>query len=502
VSRLYDRVLAEGCSPVTATQVYLTGTTADERHGALLSALTDRLGRPPTAVEVESAARSGAASFGSRASYDVLGAAEVEGAVVVSAEEVARYVAELEGPTKLEDIVDVLVPPFDRLFVEFQRCPNMLDLHAWGILVSAERLSAGEGWKLDAAMVGEWRKGKLTGAMARWKLFLGEDGRARAADADTFWRVPDEVSRERLAQEGGAPTLGTMLISPLDIPGVEESTEYQFLTSLFDYFAPAALAVSLMHCKNIDIRPVDPPIRVSRSYQRKQGRPLTRYYELDIRPMRRVLDTDGEARTKGLGHALHICRGHFKTYGEDAPLFGKHTGTYWWEAQARGKAEQGVVEKDYRIRLDQGLGREYIDADEHPEIRPTAPEHNGIDPDLGGRGLRAHNMTQNLLATVVREAGHEPRRPKPDEPQYDLAWETDDTTWVAEIKSITLQNEERQLRTALGQVLRYRQLLETSGRTVRAMIATEREPDDASWATLCASEQVALVWAPDGLRLD
>jgi hypothetical protein len=37
------------------------------------------------------------------------------------------------------------------------------------------------------------------------------------------------------------------------------------------------------------------------------------------------------------------------------------------------------------------------------------------------------------------------------------------------------QNEERQLRTALGQVPRYRQLLEAEGRTVKAMWL-EREP--------------------------
>ena len=118
----------------------------------------------------------------------------------------------------------------------------------------------------------------------------------------------------------------------------------------------------------------------------------------------------------------------------------------------RGKADHGVIEKDYRVRLDEGLGREYVEADEHAEIKPNAPEHTGLDPDLGGRGLRAHNVTQNLLAHAVSEAGHDPRRPKPDEPQFDLAWEAGDVTWVAEVKSVTSLNEERQLRTALGQV--------------------------------------------------
>ena len=160
----------------------------------------------------------------------------------------------------------------------------------------------------------------------------------------------------------------------------------------------------------------------------------------------------------------------------------------------RGTAEEGVVEKDYRIRLDQGLGREYVDADEHPEIAPSAPEHVGIDPDLGGRGLRALNVTQNLLAAAVRKAGCEPRRPQPSEPQYDLACEAGDTTSVAEVKSITPHNEERQLRLSLGQVIRYRQLLSADGRTVRAVIAMEREPSDQSWRELLRQENVMLVW--------
>jgi hypothetical protein len=165
------------------------------------------------------------------------------------------------------------------------------------------------------------------------------------------------------------------------------------------------------------------------------------------------------------------------------------------------------VEKDYRVRLKDGpaesfdddLGREYVEANEHPEISRGTHEHTGVDPDLGGRGLRAHNVTQNLLARAVRTAGHDPRRPKPEEPQYDLAWEVGGTTWVAEVKSVTPANEEKQLRMALGQVLRYCQLMEEEGRTVRPMIATEVKPSDGSWLELCAREGIALAWPPDNL---
>lgn len=66
--------------------------------------------------------------------------------------------------------------------------------------------------------------------------------------------------------------------------------------------------------------------------------------------------------------------------------------------------------------------------------------------------------------------------------------------WVAEVKSTTPQNEERQLRLGLGQVTRYRQLLAEDGLPVRALIATEREPSDPSWAALCEEQGIVLGW--------
>lgn len=43
----------------------------------------------------------------------------------------------------------------------------------------------------------------------------------------------------------------------------------------------------------------------------------------------------------GLRKALAICRGHFKTFMPDAPLFGKHTGQFWWAPHIRGDTDAG-----------------------------------------------------------------------------------------------------------------------------------------------------------------
>jgi hypothetical protein len=66
------------------------------------------------------------------------------------------------------------------------------------------------------------------------------------------------------------------------------------------------------------------------------------------------------------------------------------------------------------------------------------------DPDRG-RGLAAHNRTQNYLASALRDPGWIPKSPKPSEPQYDLAWTAHEMLFVCEVKSLTPDNEDRQL---------------------------------------------------------
>jgi hypothetical protein len=63
-----------------------------------------------------------------------------------------------------------------------------------------------------------------------------------------------------------------------------------------------------------------------------------------------------------------------------------------------------------------------------------------------------------------------------------------------EVKSTTATNEEKQLRLALGQALRYRQLIEGSDGGVVGFIKIEQPPRDASWIDLCRDAGVRLVW--------
>ena len=81
------------------------------------------------------------------------------------------------------------------------------------------------------------------------------------------------------------------------------------------------------------------------------------------------------------------------------------------------------------------------------------------------------------------------------EPQYDLAWLANDMLYVCEVKSLTQDNEQRQLRMAIGQVIQYRQQFTAKGHEpCFAVICTEKQPSDSSWDQVCEDAGIVLVW--------
>jgi hypothetical protein len=137
------------------------------------------------------------------------------------------------------------------------------------------------------------------------------------------------------------------------------------------------------------------------------------------------------------------------------------------------------------------LGDDYRPADEL--VAPATRDPFAVDPALVERGVRGHATTQNALAAHIKSAGLEPRSPNAGEPNFDVAWLVGSKIFVAEVKSLTAKNEEKQLRLGLGQVLRYADQL--GGGLHRApVLAVEREPMDSSWLILCEKLGVLLVW--------
>ena len=438
--------------------------------------------RAPTMAELEQLTRS-AVEHSPIRGVEKFDRALLSGIPVIAADDVALYCATLPDGTDVSDVVATMAPPFNRFFVDIQDVPNHLDASAWGVYVEAlenpdvEPHRGDDGvprWLLSLQTFLEVKPWLAIGPVCRHLVGLAEDGTwFRHADGDTYF---------------GAK------IAKME-PEPPRQLAHHDAEAMLKYVLPVLFALSLMHCRNVEIHTVEPDAEASRAHRRRHHHRLVRYQVLDIEPMRRILNQAGATDPKGGGlrRALAICRGHFKTFTPDAPLFGKHTGQFWWAPHVRGNPDAGIVVNDYRVHAPGEVGGAYRQASETaPDERLPAPTAG--DPDASGAGLVEHNKTQNEIARVVAAQGWVPRSPRAEEPRYDLAWARGQTVWVAEVKSISSQNEERQLRTAIGQVLRYRQKLTASGHDVQAVIATSRLPSDPSWDELCQWEGIVLVW--------
>jgi hypothetical protein len=149
----------------------------------------------------------------------------------------------------------------------------------------------------------------------------------------------------------------------------------------------------------------------------------------------------------------------------------------------------------------QDVGGAYRPADE--EASAAVRDPFSVDPALVERACRGHAATQNALATFLQQRGIAPLSPSSTEVNFDLAWRRAPRFFVAEVKSCTNANIEKQLRLGLGQVLRYRSMLEDAlGARVVAVLALEAPLADASWRRLCNGLGVCLVAAPEFEGLD
>lgn len=149
------------------------------------------------------------------------------------------------------------------------------------------------------------------------------------------------------------------------VPLVNDDPDYWYLTApqatikaiggetlsrnVRNFAYPILMAVSLLHCRNVKVMDNEVPPKVA-AKRRKAGKPVgVTYKTLVIDGMKEVLRREGGVEKNGLKKALHICRGHFATYTEDKPLFGRITGTFWKPMHTRGNKERGEVKKDYTV---------------------------------------------------------------------------------------------------------------------------------------------------------
>lgn len=105
----------------------------------------------------------------------------------------------------------------------------------------------------------------------------------------------------------------------------------------------------LLNCKNITSEIIKAPEALNKKRRKNGKQEIFDYHILNVTVPGKKREY--REQSEPLSHVrVHLCRGHFKEYTKDHPLFGKLTGLYWWQPHVRGQNKEGIVMKDYAIK--------------------------------------------------------------------------------------------------------------------------------------------------------
>lgn len=139
-----------------------------------------------------------------------------------------------------------------------------------------------------------------------------------------------------------------------------QNTKYYFKNTyiratltIIHYFA------LLLNCKNITTENNKPSDALNKARRKKGKQELFTYKTLKLllpgKKEKHVLTNE----PTGEHNRIHLCRGHFKEYTKEAPLFGRIAGLWWWQPTVRGKNKDGIVVKDYVCEVDTNKSIQY-----------------------------------------------------------------------------------------------------------------------------------------------
>lgn len=231
-----------------------------------------------------------------------------------------------------------LAPPFPMFWVEFKMARTIHSKEMGDTDVSKWLPQGGRVGQLFVAVDREDAKGEGIPDNARWIYWC-----------DMF---ADYGRRESTADgpQGGmflcVDADGRIIGNPWMQSFCAED-EADLMKNVMAWYHPSFLAISFLHCKNVQI--VDEVInpKLAKRYRERHGVTPTAYKTLVIEPLKQVLKHEGRAHEHGLAKAMHICRGHFKDYREGRGLFGKYHQLVWHPSLVRGtkgKAAARVME--------------------------------------------------------------------------------------------------------------------------------------------------------------
>ena len=138
-----------------------------------------------------------------------------------------------------------------------------------------------------------------------------------------------------------------MMIKPL-IPGIGDKVQNMADIGT-KYLTAIENTILLLNCKNIQTEKIKAPEALNKKRRKNGKQEIFDYHVLNVVVPGKKRGYSPE--TEPLSHnRVHLCRGHFKEYTSEHPLFGHHTGLYWWQPHVRGQNKSGIVVKDYNVK--------------------------------------------------------------------------------------------------------------------------------------------------------
>jgi hypothetical protein len=261
----------------------------------------------------------------------------LQAAVPIVADNVAEYLwadvqnldddpVFLSGQLEWSDYPNVM-PPFDNYFVEW-------------VMPVADVRQAGRWHGVHIVRIEGPAADSRGSVLLRCELFVSDGERN---DSCVFG--PAIACEIQVAKDGTC--LDARIVEAVN--GEDDQETEVFRRAFVNMMQPAFLTTSFMHCRNSWVNKVTPPPKLAKASRRRHGVPLVSFRTINIEPMRRVLRSEGRAHETGIKKALHICRGHFRTYTAEKPLFGKVSGTIFVPMHARGSAQEGIVVQSYKV---------------------------------------------------------------------------------------------------------------------------------------------------------
>jgi len=137
-----------------------------------------------------------------------------------------------------------------------------------------------------------------------------------------------------------------------NIQSLVRKEEEKMLQAYISWLNPALLAVSFLHCKNVQVVENVAPKPLQKRYgERHEGSRIAPYKTLVIEPLKQILRTQGGSGQVGLAKAMHICRGHFRDYREGKGLFGKYHQLVWTPAIVRGTKGKEAPPREIEVKI-------------------------------------------------------------------------------------------------------------------------------------------------------